>query len=324
MSTWPQSVERWRQLVNWECKDIPPDLVLSIIAHESGGKAGEPSHIEEGEPQQIPKTDGGTELVTRSYGLMQIGPSTVKSWNDSHTGNDIVYVEDLRGSSERAARLQIRVGSWMYAAQVAQLHDTYPANFPSKGAANASPDQLKLALVAYATGGNWKATSTEARGLRPKLEQLKAAGEPLTFDALKKNFPSWVPRALAGVDRRWAAYQSATQADPITTALTKPWDVSIDVPVKTKKEDQWWKWPAIAIGALIALQQWSKGYQTRTPQEEEEREHYFDWREGREVDLIFSERFEAGDVDPSIVAEYEQWKQAEDFEEEEEEEEEEE
>jgi len=187
--TWPANVERWRQYVLWECKDIPPDLVLSIINHESGGLPGLKST---GTTAANVEISGSPGKVNRALGLMQCTSVTVQWYNDKGrgTGEPVTY-DDMTGSSERACRQQIRVGCALYAAQVAQLHRFDPSTFPSRSAANATPDQLKFALVAYAIGGGWQADGPDGKGLKPRLIGLQNAGLPLTFQNLASYNPLW-------------------------------------------------------------------------------------------------------------------------------------
>ncbi len=178
--TWPEHIERWRQFVLWECRDIPPDLVLAITKHESNGVPGIASSATT-KPHDIPLEGGGHINYNHALGLMQIIPGTIASYNAGHPA-DIVFYEDMKGTDERAARLQIRVGCAVYASGIRNLHNYDPAVFTGNTPGNATIDQLMFALTAYARGFG---------ALRVKLNQLKAQNMALTFANLAQTFPTW-------------------------------------------------------------------------------------------------------------------------------------
>ena len=177
---WPNQIERWRQFVKWECKDLAPDLVLAIIRKESGGIPGLIATAS-CKPWQIPSIAGGYITFNHALGLMQVVPRTIASYNQSTT-TDRVYFEDMKGQEERAARLQIRVGCAVYASAILNLHQYDPLTFKAATPATADPNHLILALVGYRMGSG---------ALRKKLDKLKALGKPLTFEALAATFPNW-------------------------------------------------------------------------------------------------------------------------------------
>ena len=177
---WPHQIERWRQFVQWECKDVSPDLVLAIIKHESGGIPGLVAGAS-CKPHALPLAGGGSITFNHALGLMQVIPGTIASYNASHP-SDIVYYEDMKGQDERSARLQIRVGCAVYAKGVNNLYHYDSQEFPAASPGTASPNQLILALVAYRMGSG---------AVRNKLNKLRAMGKPLTFEALAATFPNW-------------------------------------------------------------------------------------------------------------------------------------
>jgi len=175
--TWPKQTEDWRTFASWECKDIPPDLVLSMIKAESGGVSGIvssatiPSAV-------IPRENGGEERLSHAYGLMQIPPSLVSWWNENQTPK--VTVEEVSGKDERAARLQIRLGCFSFASCVNGLHKYDPRAFPGVSPGKAPDNQLKMALIAYKMG---------LEPLKKQLNALKAQKSRLTSDELAKRYP---------------------------------------------------------------------------------------------------------------------------------------
>jgi len=222
--TWPANVERWRQYVSWECKDLPVDLVLSVINHESRGI---PGAISNGKTQAhaIPKGDSTTITVNHALGLTQCTAATIDWYNKAGrgTGEPTTY-QEMIGTGERDTRQQIRVGCALLALQVAQLYQFDPVTFSSRSASGATPDQLRFALIAYAIGGGWTQTSADGPGLKPRLIALQNAGLPLTFDQLAANNPlwgksenpdrGWLNRPIQMARSTFAHYQANAQGPP--------------------------------------------------------------------------------------------------------------
>jgi len=180
--TWPKSIEQWRRFVLWECKDIPPDLVLAIIQNESGGVVGAPGRNKT-QCGQVPTITGEPREICRAYGLMQTIPATVQTYNQAQSDPARrATLEDLGGRDERAARLQIAIGCFYLAFVNHFLHKNFPEAAPAPTLAEAKPDQVRFALAGYAVGHN---------EIGEKLETLAKAGRPLTFANLKKYFPNW-------------------------------------------------------------------------------------------------------------------------------------
>lgn len=182
---WPPHIERLRTWAQWECRDIPVDLVLSIIAHESGGRPG----IEAArtcKAATIPTDSGGEITANRAMGLMQVIPSHVNSWNTNKTPK-ITY-QDMVGQDERAARLQIRIGCSILSSYIYRLYQFDPIAFPGSTPGTAPPNQLNLSLIAYAIGPG---KAGGKRGLIPRLEKLKSMGRALNIRELAKAFPKW-------------------------------------------------------------------------------------------------------------------------------------
>jgi len=217
--SWPSRIERWRTFANWESRDIPTDLVLSIIDHESGGVPGEKSQATT-KPGVI-LTDSGSEITyNRALGLMQVIPPNIESWNKHKTPK--VTFEDMSGDDEKAVRLQIRLGSSIFANSLFALHRFDPVEFPARSPGEASSRQLQLALVAYAIGpGN----PGGQKGLIPKLERLKELKRPLTLEALKATFPrwgysekkqAWINRPLKAAEKVWADFKKFAVETPVS------------------------------------------------------------------------------------------------------------
>ena len=180
--TWPAKIERLRDYVTWECKDIPPDLALAIIKHES---AGVPGRVGGGKtkPGTIPSVSGQTYEIEHAYGLMQAAPVLIQSWNERHTDSiDTAYLEDMSGNDDRAIRMQIRLGCYYLAVCCAGLHRFSPSAFPASSLKDADNNQIKLSLVAYAIG---------LGALKKKLNQLREQELPLTIGQLKRSYPNW-------------------------------------------------------------------------------------------------------------------------------------
>lgn len=248
---WPANIEQWRKYAIWEGRDIPADLILAIIQHESGGTAGRLSN-QTTKSATIERMDGSTIDFNKAMGLMQVIPPNVASWNAQAA--DKAFFEDMTGASERAARLQIRLGAWIFAANVRLLHDFDSAIFPGVSPGNATEEQLKLALVSYAIGfGN----------LKPRLEALKNQGLALTLKNLVLSFPKWgysekkeqwINRPLHYASIVWDRMtKHGTPAKPAiafpSNPLSLPDLASIKGAAATLKDNWFW----IAIAAVVAL-----------------------------------------------------------------------
>lgn len=246
---WPSHIERWRDYVVWESKDIPTDLMLSIIAHESNGQSGIKSHAET-RAAELPTDRGETITVNHAMGLTQVIPAHIQAWNQHKEPK--ITVEDMTGKDERSARLQIRLGSSIFASYVAKLNSYDPYTFPGTSPSTATPEQFRLALVAYAIGPG--RTGGE-RGLIPKLEQLKAQGKPQTLAALAENFPKWgyseeqnrwINKPLQAAQTVWSNYQQNTQGRPQSQAIEKH--------QPSKPSTTGWTLPALFLGAAVLLE----------------------------------------------------------------------
>jgi hypothetical protein len=209
---WNPNIEQWRKFAIWEGYGIPPDLILALIAGESGGKAGEPGNRKTNSRDHIPKADGSTVYVERALGLMQCVPSTILWYNQEHPQNPATF-EDMTGSNDRAARMQIKMGAWVYKHNIAGLKRWYPAFFQFGDVGRATENQLQLALIAYGIGmGN----------LKRKLDKLGAAGERLDVRSLQKAFPKWGfdtdtgkwrDRPLQSAGNKWSMYMRHRTGD---------------------------------------------------------------------------------------------------------------
>lgn len=179
--SWPAKIESLRQFVVWECKDIPPDLVLAIIKHESGGTPGIAAKVR-CKCGMLPDTAGNQLEVCNALGLMQTIPATINWYNDTAQPAEIATIEDMTGSDERAKRLQIRIGCKFLAHANNYLHKRFPETMPESSLANASDDQIKLALTGYAVGNGATAK---------KMQAAKEQGYSPTFANIQRLFPNW-------------------------------------------------------------------------------------------------------------------------------------
>lgn len=211
---WPSNIEKYREVVSWECKDIPVDIILAIINHESGGKSGLQAKVK-CKSALLPSVTGTEWKVDRALGLMQVIPPNVASWNENPS-HEKVYVEDMIGNDERAIRLQIRLGCWIYASTIAGIHKFFPETFTTTSAADADPNLIRLSFMAYAVG---------VGALKEKLDTLKKQGKPLTFEQIKANFPNWgknaqgkwINRPIHYAETVWNAYAAHAGGEKIST-----------------------------------------------------------------------------------------------------------
>lgn len=179
--SWPPKIEKLRKYVVWECKDIPPDLVLAIIKHESGGTPGRRGtvHTKNG---TLVDVCGNEQIWNIALGLMQTIPGTIESFNSNKSGAGFATVEDVTGNDERAIRMQIRIGCAYLATANHILHNAFPDTCPASSLSEASDDQIKLVLTGYAVG---------AGRTMKKMKQAKQEGYSPTFANIKKLFPKW-------------------------------------------------------------------------------------------------------------------------------------
>jgi hypothetical protein len=178
---WNKRIEALRTIVLWECKDIPPDLVLALIKHESAGYVGRKAGVA-CKPGVLHDAAGNSHTVNHALGLMQTIPATIDWYNQSAPANEKATFEDMTGTDERAARLQTRIGCKFLAFVNHYLHKKMPEAAPAASLSEASPDQIKLALTGFAVGHG---------ATLKKLKAVKALGVLPSFEAIKANFPGW-------------------------------------------------------------------------------------------------------------------------------------
>jgi len=152
--------------------------MLSIISHESGGLQAQRTC----KPGKLPRLDGSEVEVNRALGLTQCIPATVAWYNTTCPESERATLDDMQGASERAARLQIRVGALLLKTNIKALNRYDPVAYQSASAANATPEHLSQALIAYAIG---------IGALREKLDGLKQRGLSLTQKNLFEQYPTW-------------------------------------------------------------------------------------------------------------------------------------
>lgn len=198
--SFPPLVERWRQLVTWECRDLPVNYVLAVIQYESGGHAGRESRKKRPTTYPMVNRAGQTIQVDRDLGLMQVSPILAKTFNDSSKQGPQVTYDDMIGNTERDCRLQIRVGCYGLAFNVRALQQYFPSIFSAKEARNAGAEQLLFALIGNAVG---------PFGLRQRLNTMQKAGVPLTWANFSNRYMGPLGPWIRGVDARWDAYVNA-------------------------------------------------------------------------------------------------------------------
>jgi len=194
-------IENLRQWAVWESNGMPVNLLLAIITHESGGIIGRPSR-DTTKAFDVKNDEGKPEKINRAFGLMQTTSGLLQTWQEQNRIPQIT-IDDLRKTDERAARLQIHLGSWYLKNCLRQLAQ-YDPTFDN--VSNPTDDQWKFVLCAYAKGFGAQ-SPPDGPGLKPKLDGLKQAGKPLTWTALKSLFPSFQPIGYA--ERVFSNFSSA-------------------------------------------------------------------------------------------------------------------
>jgi hypothetical protein len=216
MVGFPADVERWRALVNQERRDMPADLVLSVIQQESGGKPGAISARRTRYCVKLPSSYLAPAVsgikACNALGLMQVIPKNIESYNTHITPDDPIAFEDMIGKKD--ARKQIRVGVWVLRNSLAWLNSYDPKLFPwPKG--KLTDDQARLGLCVYAIGP----ASTKIQ-----LDGLRVSGRPLTFDSLASFAPEWgapANRPIHYAGTVWDRYTAYAGLPPAVTIKTK-------------------------------------------------------------------------------------------------------
>jgi len=211
----PSNVERWRGLVELERGSVPTDLVLAVMRRESFGKVGGVG----GKDDRYGYTDAEiacgfpSKWRKRDLGLMQVAPLTLRSYNE--TNRTAITPCDLIGTTEAAARLQIRVGAWALSRALVQAPALSPALARSSWPFYAStpPDeQVLLARAIYGFG---------YKGTTDRLEAAAAAGYPRTFGGLEAHNPT-PARLFEGARTILSWYRSGGGDNIETPAPSKP------------------------------------------------------------------------------------------------------
>lgn len=178
---WPKKIELLRRYVEWECKNIPPDLVLAIIKQESGGVPGIVAKVA-CKCGNVPSVVGDEIEVCNAVGLLQTIPATISFYNQSAQGKDVATIEDMVGHDDRAKRMQIRVGCKYLAYVNHYLFTNYPSACPERSLANADDNQIAIVLTGYNMGNG---------AIGKKLQQLIDKNISPTWSNIKKYFSDW-------------------------------------------------------------------------------------------------------------------------------------
>lgn len=176
---WPKQIERWRRIAASVAPDIPTDLLLAIINNESNGQPGIPAGKKTPVCVALPTSTGGSKTVCRAYGLMQTVPATIDFYNRS---NKTVTFNQISGSTDSDAAAQIAVGAFYLRFVNDYLNHKFPTDLPAKEVKDADLNQLKLVLTGYAVGHG---------AIEDKLSALSRRGAALTYDNVKRYFPTW-------------------------------------------------------------------------------------------------------------------------------------
>lgn len=217
MTAWPEHIEALRTWVLWECRDIPPDLVLAVIQNESNGAPGIQGRGKT-RAGKLPDVNGNFVELCHAMGLMQTIPATVIWYNE--TADDPATVDDMEGEDERAARLQIRVGCRYLAFVNHYLHKKNASACPAASLADANDDQIKFVLCGYAVGHG---------AITEKLSELQRQKIPATWSNIKKYYPTWgqkngkwINRPVQYAERVFDNYRAHKQGSyeiPVPTPL---------------------------------------------------------------------------------------------------------
>jgi len=171
--SWAPRIERWRSVVHGVAPDLPVELILGIIWHESRGDAGA---IGKGstKPAVIPSSSGPMK-INHALGLMQVVPKNIAGWN-AEFPKKIATWEQLTSSSVAGGRKQIMLGAEILRGAVAWVTNRYRV---PEIAGNPNANLYRIALMVYAWGqGN----------MRPYLDQLQ---EEIGYISLQEIAARW-------------------------------------------------------------------------------------------------------------------------------------
>ena len=171
--SFPARVERYREIVQELAPDYLTDIVLAIIENESEGQAGIIATEETVNPANLPTDNHGIVRVKRALGLMQVIPTNIVAWNQSHARQ--LTWEDMTGHDMAAAAAQIQIGVYILKMSIDGVIRLIGRN-------QINEDTLKLGLVAYSYG---------IGHLREKFSEMKKDGLYLSFANLSEYFPTF-------------------------------------------------------------------------------------------------------------------------------------
>lgn len=151
-------VEKWSTLITAELGragyPLPPELVKAVMNRESRGNVG-----------AVNPSSGAS-------GLMQVMPVALRDYNQN---NKVKYsMDDLRGKTQTAAKIQVRIGLWILARFWKGAF-----NYLRKRLGEVALDDLaRIADMFYAAGpGNTK----------KKIDKIKRP----TYDNIARRYPKW-------------------------------------------------------------------------------------------------------------------------------------
>ena len=180
------NVERFRQAAREVRPEIPEDIILAIIWHESRGTIGAVSgggldvftNTGQREPGETRDFEVDGVKVNHALGLMQCIGSVINDYNRM-SGEKKVTVDQMVGKDYDDAIAQIRVGTWRLKRAFDLNHKNFPGFIPPLPEAGREEEGVKLAFLAYAQGNG---------GLKAKLDDVVAAGKNPTYSAAKELF----------------------------------------------------------------------------------------------------------------------------------------
>lgn len=178
----PPWIERWRSIAAIQSHGVPPDLTLAFIMRESNGAIG--SYAKKDSPSsytedEIRSCGFPSALRRRDAGLMQITPGTFRAYVDA-TG-DPVSPCVLLEKSERAAHMQIRIGTWVLARALAgavDLSEELRGRSPASLWPSSSPPAEQILTARLINGYGYSGTAR-------RMDAAAARGFPHTFAGLE-------------------------------------------------------------------------------------------------------------------------------------------
>jgi len=206
-----QSVERWRPFVRdsfWGNNSATEDFSLANLWKESRGTPGEIgwTNVPHGYTDEELKCGFPAEYRKRALGLMQVAPTTVRTFNQRFKhllkGGPVTPCQLVHKTDPLSLQRQIDIGLWAESVCWKEIVGT-PIPLPH----HVTDKNILMVRLAYHAG---------LPSFKQQLKKTVAAGFPGTFEGMESFNPKWghPDRPFKGAREMLAVYKDATGAAP--------------------------------------------------------------------------------------------------------------